>query len=464
MKVSSETRCDPVGGNAHVAAARRSLLGGFACNALVAHDGERVARGGNVGEPHHLDGNRGTGLLDLFALVVDQRAHFSERSAGDDDVADAQRAVLHQHRGDRAAAAVQRRFDHDAARAPVLVRAQLTDVGLEQHGVEEAVDAVAGLRGDGHHLDCAGPVDRRKTLLHQLLLDAVGLRVGPVDLVDRDDDWDVRGLDVRDRLFRLRHDAVVRGDDENRNVRDLRAACAHRSERFVTRRVHERDLAIVSLDRVRADLLRDAARLAGRDVCLPNLVEQGRLAVVDVTEHCDDRRARGQHLGLVLFLLDGHFFAGFLDDGVETEALSDLNRDVARNVLVDRRHRPDLDQLGDHVAHRNDHRRREFLDGEQIGNLDRLERAGRSRDGRLALLLTLPLLLEKQFLLAIFLGRGLVLVSAAIARARRPSTARASRRARRAAPARDRLPATSDGTGRCRPDGVAAAGPRARVR
>ena len=134
--------------------------------------------------------------------------------------------------------------------------------------------------------------------------------------------------------------------------------------------------------------------------------------MVDVTEHGDDRRARRQHLGLVLFLLDRHFFAGFLDDGVEAEALRDLDRDVARNVLVDRRHRADLDQLGDHVLDRNDHRGREFLHRQQVRDLDRLERARRRGDGRLALLLALPLLFEQQLLLAIFFGGGLVLVRA----------------------------------------------------
>ena len=67
-----------------------------------------------------------------------------------------------------------------------------------------------------------------------------------------------------DRFERLRHDAVVGRDHEDRDVGDLGAAGAHRRERFVTRRVEEGDLPIVLLDRVRADALRDAARFARR--------------------------------------------------------------------------------------------------------------------------------------------------------------------------------------------------------
>ena len=184
-------------------------------------------------------------------------------------------------------------------------------------------------------------------------------------------------------------------------------------------------------------------------------IEQRRLAVIDVAEHGYDRRARRKHLRPILFLLDRDFFAGLFDDRVEAEALRDLNRHVARDVLVDRRHRADLDELGDDVAHGNDHRGRKLLHGKQIGNLDRFERARRRGGGGLALLLALPLFVEQQLFLAIFLGGRLVLVrSGAVARA----TAGGRRRSvasdpRRDGPGRVARPATSVGRVRCRPGG-----------
>ncbi len=149
---------------------------------------------------------------------------------------------------------------------------------------------VARARRNRNHLRLAAPLDRLQAEIGELLLDAIGLRVGLIDLVDRDDDRHVRGADVRDRFVRLRHDAVVGRDDEDRDVGDFRAAGAHRGERFVTGRIDERDLAAVLLDRVGADALRDAAGFAAGDVRLADLVEQRRLAVVDVPEHGDDRR------------------------------------------------------------------------------------------------------------------------------------------------------------------------------
>jgi hypothetical protein len=70
----------------------------------------------------------------------------------------------------------------------------------------------------------------------------------------------------------------------------LGAAGAHGGERLVARRVDEGDQPVV-LDRlVGADGLGDAAGLARDDVGVADLVEQLRLAVVDVAHDRDDRR------------------------------------------------------------------------------------------------------------------------------------------------------------------------------
>ena len=119
---------------------------------------------------------------------------------------------------------------------------------------------------------------------------AVGVRVGKVDLVHGDDDRHVGRARVRDRLERLRHDAVVGGDDEHGDVGDLRAAGAHGGERLVARRVEEGDLPAVDLGLVGADVLRDPAGLGLDDRRLADRVEQRRLAVVDVAHDRDDRR------------------------------------------------------------------------------------------------------------------------------------------------------------------------------
>ena len=98
-------------------------------------------------------------------------------------------------------------------------------------------------------MNCASPPYSSGITLFgdELLLHALGIRFGLVDLVDRDDDRHVARLRVRDRFLRLRHDAVVGGDDQDDDVGDFRAARAHRRERLVARRVEERDHALLRL-------------------------------------------------------------------------------------------------------------------------------------------------------------------------------------------------------------------------
>jgi hypothetical protein len=55
-------------------------------------------------------------------------------------------------------------------------------------------------------------------------------------------------LRVVERLDRLRHDAVVGRDHQDRDVGGLRTAGTHGGERLVTRGVDEGDHALVAVD------------------------------------------------------------------------------------------------------------------------------------------------------------------------------------------------------------------------
>src|SRR5205807_747126 len=80
----------------------------------------------------------------------------------------------------------------------------------------------------------------------------------------------------------LRHDAVVGGDHQHHDVGDLRAPGTHGGEGLVAWRVEEGDDAARRLDVVCADVLRDAAGFTRGHLGAANVVEERRLAVVDV--------------------------------------------------------------------------------------------------------------------------------------------------------------------------------------
>ena len=69
---------------------------------------------GRPPRPSTSTGVDGPARLDRLAAVVDERAHLADDGAGDERVADAQRAVLHEDRRHRAAALVELRFEHGA--------------------------------------------------------------------------------------------------------------------------------------------------------------------------------------------------------------------------------------------------------------------------------------------------------------------------------------------------------------
>ena len=76
-------------------------------------------------------------------------------------------------------------------------------------------------------------------MLGELLLDAIEVGLGPVDLVDRDDDRHLGRARMIERLDRLRHHAFIGRDHQDDDVGDLGAARTHRGERLVAGRIDE---------------------------------------------------------------------------------------------------------------------------------------------------------------------------------------------------------------------------------
>src|SRR5579862_3734679 len=317
-------------------------------------------------EPEDLHRFAGERLLDLLAPVVEERLHTPVRGTGHDGVPDLQGAALHEHRRDGAAADVESRLDDRAGRLRVRIRLR-ADLGVcdEQDPRQQVVETLLGFCRDGRELRCPAPLLRLETFGRELGLHPVRVRVRQIDLVDGDDDRHVGSSRVRDRLLRLRHDAVVGGDDENGDVRHLRTAGAHGGERLVARRVEECDLPAVDVDLVRADVLRDAARFRLDHLRVPNRVEQRRLAVVDMAHDGDDRRPRCQRLlriveGLRRVLLVG----GVLDLHLPLQLGGDELDLVVGERLCRGAHLAEPHQDLDQLRHGHAQRLREVADGD----------------------------------------------------------------------------------------------------
>ncbi len=359
------------------------------CLALVLDDAAQLAGGRRAVEAENLDRLAGERLLHLFAAVVVERADLARRVAGDDRVTDPERPAMHEHRRHRASPDVEPRLDDRPGRLDLRVCRQLElSIRDEQDLLEQLVEVRASASPRPRRTASSAPLLRLQSFDRELRAHLVGIRVGRVDLVDRDDDRDARGACVRDRLLRLRHHTVVGGYDENCDVGHLGTAGAHCGERLVSRRVEKGQAPSVELGLVCADVLRDPARLGLDDGCLSDRVEERRLAMIDMAHDRDDRRARAE---ILLGVLEGLglcvLVRGVLDDHLSPDLCRDQLDRLVGERLRDRDHlaesHHDLDDLGNGDAERS----REILDAD--AGLDR-DGSGRGCDWRLTRLPRIP--------------------------------------------------------------------------
>ena len=142
-------------------------------------------------------------------------------------------------------------------------------------------------------------------------------------------------------------------------------------KRFVARRVEKDDLAAADLHRIRADVLRDAARLALGDLRLADGVEQGRLPVVDVSHDGDDRGADDQVVGTgLLGIDDAHLFLERPHFHGRAELPGDGRRRLGIERRVDGHHHAAFDQLLQDVLRLDTETLRQILDGHALGQRD----------------------------------------------------------------------------------------------
>ena len=122
---------------------------------------------------------------------------------------------------------IEARLDDSALCGAVRVGLQLLNLGENDEVFKQIVDTHAGLCGYRAHNRLAAPFFGHEIVLGKLLLDTVGICADGVHLVYCDNDGDVCGFRMVDALYGLRHDAVVRRDNEDCNICDHCAAGAH---------------------------------------------------------------------------------------------------------------------------------------------------------------------------------------------------------------------------------------------
>ena len=305
-----------------------------------------------------------------MAGIRHQRAHAAPFGAGHDDIAGFERAALDEDSRNGTAAAIKPRLNHGAFSGAVRIGPKLEHLGLQRDHVEKLVEI--GLRF-GRHFQFEHVAAERFDLdfmLQQFGAHPLRLGIRFVNFVDGDDDRHLRRLGVVNGLDRLRHDAVIGGDDQNDDIGDLGAAGAHRRERGMTGRIDKGDAAAGRRSHlIGADVLGDAAGFARRNLGRANGVKQRGLAVVDVAHDGDDRRPWLQTFRTVRGIEHAFFDVrlGNAPHGV-AEFLGDQLCGIGVDRIGDLRHVTLLHQDADHVDGTFGHAVGQFLDRDRLRN------------------------------------------------------------------------------------------------
>ncbi len=252
---------------------------------VVCHHLEGVAGRRRRAEAHDAGRHTGRRRVHRIAAIVEHGAYAASDAAGDNRVAHVHRARLHEQRGDRAAAWIVFALDHGPNRAAVGGAHGRVDVGHQQDVLQQIIDAALHLGRNRHTDHIAAPFFDEQASVSQFLFDAIRVGVRLVHLVHRDHDRHLGRLGVADRFLGLGHHAVIGRDDQDHDVRHLRAARAHRGKCLVAGRVQEGDSATVQLNLVRANALGDAAGFAFHDVGLANRIQERGLTMIHMPQH-----------------------------------------------------------------------------------------------------------------------------------------------------------------------------------
>ena len=186
-----------------------------------------IAGGRYFGKSGDLHGAGGACLLDLLTLIVGHYTHATDRRTGNNGFAGMEGAGLNEDGGNGSAAGIQLGFDDGTLCHTVGVGSQFHGIGNQQDHLQQVIQSLAGLGGNGDTDGIAAPLLGNQFIFGKLLLDTLGIGFRLIHLIDGDDNGNACLLGMVDRLDRLGHDAVIGGNDQYGNIGDLRAAGSH---------------------------------------------------------------------------------------------------------------------------------------------------------------------------------------------------------------------------------------------
>ena len=244
-----------------------TVVGNFTSTRFGIDHNKRIARIRRTVEAKHLSRHSRTSRLQLLAAFVGKCTDFTPLRAGNNNVTTLQSTALDENSCDRTTALIELALYNDAVSVTVRVRLKLKDFRLKRDRLSQLVQTHFLFRRDFDCLNFTAHSFDLNVVLKKLCQHLVRIGIRLVDLVDRNDNRHASSFCVADRLFRLRHHAIVGCNNDNTDVCNIGAACTHSGERRVARSIEEGDLvAGFQLNLVGTNVLRNAAGLTRHNI------------------------------------------------------------------------------------------------------------------------------------------------------------------------------------------------------
>ena len=130
-------------------------------------------------------------------------------------------------------------------------------------------------------------------MLQEVRFDLLRIRIIAIHFIDSDNNRRICRLGIFNGFNRLRHDAIISCHYKDDNIHRLCATSSHFRESRVTRRIKDRNLfSRFQLKLIGTNMLGDTARFARRHIGCPQSIQQGRLAVINMSHNRNHRRTR----------------------------------------------------------------------------------------------------------------------------------------------------------------------------
>ncbi len=224
-----------------------------------------------------------------------------------------QSTILHQHGGNWTAAFVKASLNDNSLGCTIRICFQFFHIGNQQNHFQQIFDPGLLLCRNTDTGDIAAPFLRHNIVFCQFFHNVLRIRTGLIHFVNCNNDADLCCFCMMDCLNRLRHDTIIRSNDQNRDICCHGTAGTHCRKSLMAGRIQKGNHSSVHIHLIGTNMLRNAAGFTFCDIGMTNSIQQTGFTMVNMTHDHDNRRTRDQVFLFVITVVNNLFFNGDLD-------------------------------------------------------------------------------------------------------------------------------------------------------